>query len=29
MGAPLKYALAAQSGTGTGHLTRMIQVIET
>ena len=28
MGAPLKFALAAQSGTGTGHLMRMIQVLE-
>ena len=29
MGAPLKFALAAQSGTGTAHLTRMIKVLET
>jgi aldehyde dehydrogenase (NAD+) len=29
MGAPLKFALSAQSGTGTAHLTRMIQVLET
>ena len=29
MGAPLKFALQAQSGTGTAHLTRMIQVLET
>ena len=29
MGAPLKFALAAQSGTGTGHLMRMIQELET
>jgi aldehyde dehydrogenase (NAD+) len=29
MGAPLKFALERQSATGTGHLTRMIQVLET
>jgi aldehyde dehydrogenase (NAD+) len=29
MGAPLKFALQAQSGTGTAHLTRMIEVLET
>ena len=29
MGAPLKFAFNAQSGTGTSHLTRMIQVLET
>jgi aldehyde dehydrogenase (NAD+) len=29
MGAPLKFALAAQSGTGTAHLTRMIEVLQT
>jgi aldehyde dehydrogenase (NAD+) len=29
MGAPLKFALSAQSGTGAAHLTRMIQVLET
>jgi len=29
MGAPLKFALQAQSGTGVSHLTRMIQVLET
>lgn len=28
MGAPLKFALQAQSGTGTSHLTRMIEVLE-
>jgi aldehyde dehydrogenase (NAD+) len=28
MGAPLKFALERQSATGTGHLTRMIQVLE-
>jgi aldehyde dehydrogenase (NAD+) len=28
MGAPVKFAFAAQSGTGTAHLTRMIQVLE-
>ena len=28
MGAPLKFAVAAQAATGTGHLTRMIQVLE-
>src|ERR1700684_3926884 len=28
MGAPLAFALRAQSGTGTSHLTRMIQVLE-
>jgi aldehyde dehydrogenase (NAD+) len=28
MGAPLKFALQAQSGTGTAHLTRMIEVLE-
>jgi aldehyde dehydrogenase (NAD+) len=28
MGAPLKFALNAQSGTGTAHLTRMIDVLE-
>jgi aldehyde dehydrogenase (NAD+) len=29
MGAPLAFALRAQSGTGTAHLTRMIEVLET
>ncbi|HVZ08862.1 aldehyde dehydrogenase family protein [Rhodopila sp.] len=29
MGAPLKFALERQAATGTGHLTRMIQVLET
>jgi len=29
MGAPLKFALAAQSGTGTAHLMRMIEVLQT
>ena len=29
MGAPLKFALERQSGTGTAHLTRMIEVLET
>jgi aldehyde dehydrogenase (NAD+) len=29
MGAPLAFALRAQSGTGTAHLTRMIDVLET
>jgi aldehyde dehydrogenase (NAD+) len=29
MGAPLKFALTAQSGTGTAHLIRMIEVLET
>ena len=28
MGAPLKFALERQSATGTGHLTRMIEVLE-
>jgi aldehyde dehydrogenase (NAD+) len=28
MGAPLKFAMEKQSATGTGHLTRMIQVLE-
>jgi aldehyde dehydrogenase (NAD+) len=29
MGAPLKFALNAQSGTGTAHVQRMIEVLET
>ena len=29
MGAPLKFALAAQSAMGTAHLTRMIEVLQT
>src|SRR5580692_237859 len=29
MGAPLAFALRAQSGTGTAHLSRMIEVLET
>ena len=29
MGAPVEFALSRQSGTGTAHLTRMIQVLET
>src|ERR1700744_5514467 len=29
MGAPVKFALERQTATGTGHLTRMIQVLET
>jgi aldehyde dehydrogenase (NAD+) len=29
MGAPLKFAYDRQSGAGTGHLTRMIEVLET
>src|ERR1700729_4201096 len=29
MGAPLKFALERQAATGTGHLTRMIDVLET
>ncbi len=29
MGAPLKFALNSQAGTGTAHLTRMIEVLET
>jgi aldehyde dehydrogenase (NAD+) len=29
MGAPLKFAMERQSATGTGHLMRMIEVLET
>src|SRR5580692_431110 len=29
MGAPVKFALERQAATGTGHLTRMIEVLET